>query len=924
MVEQTPPLPALEELKQYPHWIVRNAEKEPFNPRTLGGAMAGVSGTWGNYEQAHAVWKRNLDRFVGLGFELDKELGIIPVDLDHCIDENGEIDAWAQEFILLLNSYAEFSPNDGIHVWVRGELPAKRHKFAIAGQRHEKAAVEVYAEGRYMTVTGRQVPGTSTTIESRQDQLNELYRRLMPVPTPPNTSTSRPPLMLVLSDEELLDRAHSARNGQKFADLWAGSWSGYTSQSEADQALCNYLAFWTGKDAARMDRLFRQSGLYREDKWDRSARSGETYGEGTIARAIENCTEVYCSKWQEDEVWQQEGRKKETQARSVEPTGSYLEPKPVSRRRVLECMDENEYGDALLFAEAFQGLVCYDHTGKEWYLWQGQHWKVDTTDQVRLLVAGVLGSIYLKACAELNTDQVQVQQQLDRLLLQDGASETAEALKDEYKQLSSQMAELRRRARDLRATKRNTGVRAFVASIMGITSAMWDTHPWLLAVPNGVIDLRSGELRDGRPEDYIRTVCPTTWTGIDTPCPRFERFLQEIFADKPDATSIISFLHRLLGYGIAGVVEDAIFPILYGEEGRNGKDTLMGVLKSTLGPLVGAISNDVFIAQDKNRSGGAATPHLVDLQGKRLVWGSETKQGDKLNIAQIKHLTGGGDVPARQLYGKQYAFAPTHKLLLMTNFKPHADANDKAFWTRGCLIEFGIRFVSNPQTANERQADPELKEALRQETSGILAWLVRGCLTWQQKGLAIPETIQLATERYRDEEDALLFFFQECCLVRADTVAKAQVLYKKYAEWCKENQLSAMNGKLFGELMSKKYEKKHRRDGWIYQGIGILDLSSEDESVTGGDGTRHGDKPAPEANPQENKQVSVTGVTGFSTKSSSTYTDPLSIGVFLEKPVTPVTESVKNGHKPAPEAGSGPVTDPSRTRHAQAMRSFTI
>src|SRR5262249_27262292 len=150
------------------------------------------------------------------------------------------------------------------------------------------------------------------------------------------------------------------------------------------------------------------------------------------------------------------------------------------------------------------------------------------------------------------------------------------------------------------------------------------------------------------------------------------------FEDKLDRETLIAFLQRLLGYGITGATTEHIFPILYGEEGRNGKDTLLSTLESVLGPLVGAVSNDVFIASDRLRSGGAATPHLCDLQGKRLVWGSETKQGDKLNIAQIKLLTGGGAISTRQLHGKQYTFTPTHKLLLMTNYKPHADARDKA------------------------------------------------------------------------------------------------------------------------------------------------------------------------------------------------------------------------------------------------------
>jgi putative DNA primase/helicase len=265
-----------------------------------------------------------------------------------------------------------------------------------------------------------------------------------------------------------------------------------------------------------------------------------------------------------------------------------------------------------------------------------------------------------------------------------------------------------------------------------------------------------------------------------------------------------------------------VFTILYGEEGRNGKDTLLDTLKDVLGPLVGAVSNDLFVAQDKFRASGAPTPHLCDLQGKRLVWGSETRQGDKLHIAQIKLLSGGGAISTRQLHGRQYSFTPTHKLLLMTNYKPHADARDQAFWSRACLLEFGMRFVERPKAPNERQADPSLKEQLRGERSGILAWLVRGCLAFQQQGLAVPSLIRLATEKYRDEEDTILHFLNECCVLRPEASVKASMLYEEYKTWCEQNQFGrGMNATLFGNEISRRFEKT-TKIGRIYQGVGIL------------------------------------------------------------------------------------------------------
>jgi primase-polymerase (primpol)-like protein len=201
--------------------------------------------------------------------------GLVGVDLDHCRDHaTGAIAAPARAIIDALASYTEISPSDtGMHVLVHGTLPPGRRRTG---------PIEMYDAGRYFTVTGAHLMGTPMAIEERTAALAALHRQLFPAST--WQPAPRASGVLNLDDAQVLARAHAARNGTKFAALWQGDTSGYPSHSEADQALCNLLAFWTGGNAAQMDRLFRQSGLYRE-KWD-SRRGAETYGVHTIARAL--------------------------------------------------------------------------------------------------------------------------------------------------------------------------------------------------------------------------------------------------------------------------------------------------------------------------------------------------------------------------------------------------------------------------------------------------------------------------------------------------------------------------------------------------------------------------------------------------------------------------------------------------------------
>ncbi|HEY1349614.1 MAG TPA: phage/plasmid primase, P4 family [Ktedonobacteraceae bacterium] len=209
-------------------------------------------------------------------------------------------------------------------------------------------------------------------------------------------------------------------------------------------------------------------------------------------------------------------------------------------------------------------------------------------------------------------------------------------------------------------------------------------------------------------------------------------------------------MQRALGYGITRLVNEHSFLMLYGPGGgRNGKDTLMETLQHVLGPVSGAVSNDVVIAGGRVSSAGSATPHLVDRQSKRIAWASEPQQRARCDIGQVTLLTGGGAISARQLHRHQYRFSPSHRLLLLTNHKPHADAEDTAFWHRLCPVLFNLTFIEKPTQPNERKRDTSLLQALKNEASGVLAWLVRGCLAWQQQGLAIPECVLQARREYQ-------------------------------------------------------------------------------------------------------------------------------------------------------------------------------
>jgi hypothetical protein len=288
------------ELRALPRWVVwrwvwkpdKNKgrggwDKPPVAPDTGTPTDATNEAAWLTFDEAREASRRLGD---GIGFALGKDSPYCGVDFDKVIDDRGQVAGWARAIVDRLASYTEGTPSGhGLRVWVKGRLPRdgkgkSRHRTA----RHP--GIEFYDSDRYFTVTGRCRPGTPATIEDRAAELAELHAEIF---TARNEGRSTPrkdndTAGESESDDAILDRARSARNGAAFEALFRGDTSAYDGDdSAADLALCAHLAFWFQGDGAAIDRLFRRSGLYRE-KWERA-----DYRDRTIAKALEGRTEFY-------------------------------------------------------------------------------------------------------------------------------------------------------------------------------------------------------------------------------------------------------------------------------------------------------------------------------------------------------------------------------------------------------------------------------------------------------------------------------------------------------------------------------------------------------------------------------------------------------------------------------------------------------
>lgn len=685
--------------------------------------------TWASLEEAQeACCQAKLD---GIGFALGD--GITGIDLDHVRDPaTGAIEPWALGVVDQLDSYTEISPSGtGLHILVHGSLPAgssgrKRAAKTAFSDAGETAAIEIYDFGRYFTITGNQVAMTPDTLEERTEALAELHARAFPIvdtkAAPPKT----------LSDDQLLFKAKRASNGTRFALLFdAGDWkaAGYSSQSEADLALCNWLAFWTNRDAGRIDALFRRSGLFRA-KWDEVHFSGgETYGSGNINKAIRDTHDGY------------ELEKPRLRRNGVKAQNVIANPEDPERytdlgnaRRLVRL-----HGDDIRYCSALG-----------WMAWDGKRWLRDDSGEIERRAMDVSEDIYREAVA-IDAESVGKDKETAKEIRERADLARKHAHKSESEPSIRRMIEL-------------------ACALVPIAVEAFDRDPWLLTCANGTIDLRTGELRAHRRDDFLSRMSPTSFNR-DAKAPQWLQLLDLVTAGNKQ---LQFFLQRVAGYCLTAEYREQCFFLLHGK-GKNGKSTFISIFRAALGEHAVAAQFSTFLAR---REGGGIRSDVARLRGSRMVTAIESQEG-RLDEGLIKQLTGGDPVVACFKYKDEFEFMPTFKLLLAANERPKIRGNDEGIWRRVRLVPFEVTI---PEEKRDKDFD---KKVIASELPGVLAWAVAGCQAWQIEGLGEPQEVKKATTEYREEEDELApFIAEECNQGDPDVLLiGARELYTRFHTW---------------------------------------------------------------------------------------------------------------------------------------------
>lgn len=494
----------------------------------------------------------------------------------------------------------------------------------------------------------------------------------------------------------------------------------------------------------------------------------------------------------------------------VQQQDGYVPPEEYNRGYSLRPTDYSDIGQAKVLAHEYEGEMVYTDS-TDYMRYDGTHWA-----ESKQLAVGACEEFLDRQLAEAKTA---VDKALDALMsagvdkdtiaaggktLEKAIDDRSEKAFAEYCAALAYKSFVMKR-RDMK----------YVTSALQAAKPMllrhirdFDTQEFLLNTPSATYDLRLGMCggHDHSPEDLITKI-----TAVAPSDEGMDIWLDAVNSFFCGDRNLIDYVQQIVGLAAIGKVYQEALIIAYGE-GSNGKSTFWNAIARVLGSYSGSMSADALTVGCKRN----VKPEMAELKGKRLVIAAELEEGMRLNTSIVKQLCSTDEVSAEKKYKDPFKFVPTHTLVLYTNHLPKVGANDDGTWRRLIVIPFNAKIRGKSDIKN-------FSDYLYEKAGGaILSWIIEGAKKAIENGfkLTVPQVVTDAVNRYRDNNDWLSSFMEECCEVDPAYTQKSGEFYQEYRAFCQRNgEYTRSTTDFYTGLEIAGFEKKKTKAGVLLMGI---------------------------------------------------------------------------------------------------------
>lgn len=452
----------------------------------------------------------------------------------------------------------------------------------------------------------------------------------------------------------------------------------------------------------------------------------------------------------------------------------YIPPEQYNQDLQLKPSDYSDVGQATVLAREYEGKLRYSPS-TDFLVYNGRFW-----EESKPKAQAVAQELTTRQLEEAETE---IKKATDEMM-KNGAWELLASMgpKKAAMAFSSEQARSFQKYENA-TTYRNYAIKRRDSKY--ITAALKEAHPmveidqrqldadeFLLNTPSATYDLRIGlpSAHAHTPADFItkQTTVDPSDDGMDI----WQDALETFFCADNE---LIDYVQEIAGLSAIGKVCVEGLIIAYGE-GRNGKSTFWNTLSRVLGAYSGNMSADTLTVGCKRN----VKPELAEAKGKRIIIAAELEEGMRLNTSNVKQLCSTDEIYAEKKYKDPFSFVPSHTLVLYTNHLPKVGAIDAGTWRRLIVIPFNAKIEGSSDIKN--YADYLFNKA----GGAILKWIMTGAKRVIEKDYHIvkPAVVEAAIQKYKDNNDWLSQFLDECCEIDSSYSAKSGDVYNAYRSYC--------------------------------------------------------------------------------------------------------------------------------------------